>query len=160
MDFFKKTVITRSGVGDQVPYLIRWTLFSCRWFSIKVHRILISDEDCLHDHPWSFLSIILSGGYWEHAPDLEEYLKAAGITRASLYYVSSKYWYRSCRVKRKWYGPGSILWRPHTFSLHRLELEKPATTLMITFKRAKEWGFFTKEGWIPWFKYSPQNKCE
>ena len=63
MTLLQRRVIPNHG-GD--PYLIRYTLIECAWFSIKVHHILESDEDrCEHDHPWPFLSLILTGGYWE-----------------------------------------------------------------------------------------------
>lgn len=63
MKFFKKKVIHR---GDNKPYLVRYNLFECELFSIKIHHILLSDDDCQHDHPWSFISVILWGGYTEH----------------------------------------------------------------------------------------------
>ena len=59
------TLSTRHVIAtnDGDPYLIRYTLIECRWFSIKVHHILRSDEDrCEHDHPWPFVSLILTGG--------------------------------------------------------------------------------------------------
>lgn len=158
ISFYKKSVINRrQGEKENEPYLIRWILFSCPWFSIKVHKILVSDEDCLHDHPWSFLSIILSGGYFEETPDWEEW-----VERAVVHFPGgpSTEMVANISRKKKWYSPGSILWRPAKMSVHRLELPKPAVTLVVTFRRLREWGFFTKEGWIPWFKYSPQNKCE
>ena len=38
-----------------------------RWFpfNIFVHKILKSDLGDLHDHYWSYLTIVLKGGYWE-----------------------------------------------------------------------------------------------
>lgn len=159
ISFYKKTVISRLGDNGKESYLIRWTLFSCPWFSIKVHKILVSDDDCLHDHPWSYLSLILSGGYWEETPNLEKGL--ADAVSAAVNSDSEDTGIIARVSKRgRWYGPGSILWRPAPGSIHRLVLYEPAMTLIITFKRVQEWGFFTKAGWIPWFKYSPQNKCD
>jgi hypothetical protein len=38
-----------------------------KWFpfNILVHKILKSDLGDLHDHYWSYITIILKGGYWE-----------------------------------------------------------------------------------------------
>jgi hypothetical protein len=38
-----------------------------KWFpfNILIHKILKSDLGDLHDHYWSYITIILKGGYWE-----------------------------------------------------------------------------------------------
>ena len=38
-----------------------------KWFpfNILVHKILKEDRGDLHDHFWSYITIILRGGYWE-----------------------------------------------------------------------------------------------
>lgn len=124
---FKKKTIRRK---DADKYLVRYSIFSCKWFAIKVHNILISDDDCLHDHPWKFISLILRGGYVEHTE-------------------------KGSRI----YHPGNILVRPAEFK-HRLELHQPAWTLVITFKKTRTWGFHTPTGFIKWFNYTPNNNCK
>ena len=52
------------------PFMIRYyVLFRKRpkWFpfNILVHKILKEDRGDLHDHFWSYITIILKGGYWE-----------------------------------------------------------------------------------------------
>ena len=52
------------------PFMVRYyPLFRKRpkWFpfNIFVHKILKSDRGDLHDHYWSYFTIILKGGYWE-----------------------------------------------------------------------------------------------
>ena len=52
------------------PFMIRYyVLFRKRpkWFpfNILVHKILKEDKGDLHDHYWSYITIILKGGYWE-----------------------------------------------------------------------------------------------
>ena len=52
------------------PFMVRYyLLFKKRpkWFpfNIFVHKILKSDLGDLHDHYWSYLTIVLKGGYWE-----------------------------------------------------------------------------------------------
>jgi hypothetical protein len=101
--FFKKTIIERD---DGIAYLIRVTLISIgKWFSIKLHNILQSDDACLHDHPWPFISIILRGGYYEWA-----YITGKEIpvdiepNDADYQLAPDGRW-----LKRTWYGPGSVL---------------------------------------------------
>lgn len=129
MVLFRKKIIYRLTSEDRVPYLIRWNLFGCKWFSVKLHKILLSDDACLHDHPWTFISLILRGGYVEET-------------------FSGK----------RLYGPGSILYRPAWWA-HRLEIFQPAITLVITFKKQRQWGFFTKFGWIAHNKYNQSKTC-
>jgi hypothetical protein len=143
----KKKVIKRS---NDEAYLIRYTLFNCRWFGIKVHHIIKSDDACLHDHPWKFISLILKGGYHE-VLIMDPSIVAPDEQIAS--YVPY--------MPQTWYGPGSLLVRRAEMA-HRLILPKGKTcwTLVITFHKTKIWGFFTKFGWVPWFKYSTQEKCD
>lgn len=141
MYLFKKSIITRMGITNQPePYLIRWTIL----FTIKLHHIIASDDDCMHDHPWTFISLILWGGYVEESPDEngDHINPSTGeISRKTLYH------------------PGCILYRPASF-IHRLEVYPRALTLVVTFKRVKEWGFFTRRGFIPWFNYQKQSHCD
>jgi hypothetical protein len=135
MRFYKKTTITRGS--DDKPYLIRYSLFSCRFFAIKVHNILLSDDECLHDHPWPFLTFLLSGGYFEHS--------------------IIKHAYKRFR----YYGRFSLLYRPADY-VHRLVIYKPVWTLVITFKKVRDWGFYTPRGFVNWRSYQPNEngRCE
>ena len=52
------------------PFVIRYYPFFRKrpsWFpfNILVHKLLKSDLGDLHDHYWSYITIILKGGYWE-----------------------------------------------------------------------------------------------
>jgi len=128
MNFYKKrTVIERE---DGAAYLIRYSLFNCRWFAIKIHNILLSDHDCLHDHPWKFISIILKGGYVEHT-----------------------------ELGSRIYHPFNLLIRPAEFK-HKLEIHQPCWTLVITFKKTRTWGFHTSKGFVAWFRFNSTGKCE
>lgn len=165
---YKKSIISRDG--DDSPYLIRYNLFECPWFSIKIHKILQDDRDCPHDHPWAFFSIILKGGYIEWIPVQQEagegWIYVVDVTGGQ-------------QEKGKLFRAGTILYRPADW-IHRLELRAryvgavrylgvltapatksvPATTLVITFKKVREWGFWTKRGFVKWFNYHAKNKCE
>lgn len=105
-------------------YMRRWK-FLPEWMpGFRVHNIVRSDVDReLHDHPFTFVSIILCGGYFEHTAD----------------------------GKRTWYGVGSVVVRSaETF--HRLELPEGSTawTLVFRGRYRRVWGFLTPHGWQDW----------
>ena len=107
-------------------YMKRWKLISLRLFGIRVHHILRSDADReLHDHPFDFISVILSGSY-------TEYLADGTVTT---------------------YKAGSILFR-RAETLHRLELSAPVWTFVIRGRIRREWGFMTYSGWIHWTTFN------
>jgi hypothetical protein len=101
---------------------------------IYLHHIIRSDYDrACHDHPWGFTSLILWGGYLEHQEMACEPDGDGG--------------YFNWTTRRR---PGTII-RHKATDLHRLELTKPAWTLVFTGPREREWGFRTTDkGWIPW----------
>lgn len=149
--FWKKKIITR---GNDKEYLIRYSLpwLTCKWFAVKVHNILLSDDACLHDHPWSFISVILRGSYLEHQ------------TKKVWKPIFGRGLWKEVKIAR-YFGAGHILWRPKN-TIHRLQLlekdGKPQTawTLVITFRKVKEWGFFTPKGFINWREYNDDGGCE
>ena len=90
------------------PFMIRYYLLFRRrpkWFpfNILLHKILKSDLGDLHDHYWSYITIILKGGYWE-----------------------------STENGTFWRGPGYIGFRKAT-DRHSLKIPKgkPAWTLLL-----------------------------
>lgn len=163
---FKKQIIRHE---DGTPYMIRRAI-NTPLGGIKLHHILLSDEDrdC-HDHPWSFLSIILWGGYFEHrpmivrrwyCPDCDEHYTAAELVATERTYqpgcpdCGHEVGEDDRETERTWHGPGSVLWRPLP-STHRLELPagRTAWSLVLTGPKRREWGFHTICGWIPWTQY-------
>lgn len=120
-------------IDPSSPYMRRWRIGPKRWSGLRLHHILRSDADReLHDHPFWFVSLILRGGYYEHRPD----------------------------GSQTWYGPGRIVFR-RAEDLHRLELgrdrwgvEVPAWTFVIRGPYAREWGFVTDDGWMPWWRFA------
>lgn len=145
MIFFERISITRHD-GDQ--YLDRLRIIDCPWFGIYLHRFEGSDDECLHDHPWPFVSIILRGGYFEYVGE------AFGAS-----WDGSPRWQQ---IRRRWHGVGSILFRRANHA-HRVELDhaKPQTiSLVIRGPRSRPWGFFTRLGWLPWQQYHYGTHCE
>src|SRR5688572_15264894 len=49
------------------PYLLRWYILPRnKRFNLFLHKFLRDDDDrALHDHPWWFLSFVISGRYRE-----------------------------------------------------------------------------------------------
>jgi len=105
-------------------------------FNVTLHKIVRSDDPIFHDHPWPYMTIVLSGGYWEHTPVFDSNGKM--ITEF-----------------QTWRGPGSIIKRSAN-EYHWLELNgnEPATTLFFMGKQQREWGFLVeaKKGIHRWIK--------
>ena len=90
------------------PFMVRYYLLfrkRPKWFPLNIllHKILKSDLGDLHDHYWSYITIILKGGYWE-----------------------------STENGTFWRGPGYIGFRKAT-DRHSLKIPKgkPAWTLLL-----------------------------
>lgn len=115
--------------GPNDKYLTRYVVFRCKWFSIYIHQFHASDFPVPHDHPWTWMALPLRTGYIEHFLD-------------------------GTSVERKPFRP--VIRGAREF--HWIEL-KPGSagktwTLFITGKVKRDWGFFTKKGWVPNAKYT------
>jgi len=146
MKIIKRRTLYSPDAPDE-PYLIRWTLFSCRWFDIKLHRILRSDNAPLHDHPWNFASFMLSSGYVEtlaRARDRYETPEGSiSVTetfrrrRFSLAFRKAEDRHRIVLDTRGWNadhaGPPVEAW-----------------TLVFTGRRRREWYFYPMGVRVPW----------
>jgi hypothetical protein len=91
----------------------------------RFHHILNSDpDDDMHDHPWDFVSKLLSGMYIEHTPTGDIVYRAP------------------CIIHRK------------AEQLHKLELpEGPVWSFVLLGPLRRKWGFSTPRGWVAWDKY-------
>ena len=173
--WFKKMIlrIRLEGLAENESpiYLIRWSLFTCRWFAIKLHRILLSDDDCMHDHPWSFTSFVLWGGYIEWMPldyvadhiyNKRNKTKVCGISvkdydpRIDFSKVRCIGGTESYPVERR---PGTLI-RHKAEDLHRIELyrdkngkEIPAWTFVHATGKTRRWGFVLPSGWVDYEEY-------
>lgn len=136
-------------------YLRRYYLYrGPRRPHVYLHHIIRSDYDrACHDHPWDFTSLILKSGYFEYNETVVPGHPGNTSTPVSITIGSC-----TCSdtpngmsfISREWRGPGSMVQHKCT-DLHRLELKKPAWTLVFTGPRKREWGFFTHDkGWIKW----------
>jgi hypothetical protein len=132
------------GCYKDGPLMTRLHLLTTPWFKVYLHLFHRSDEDReLHDHPWSFVSLILWGGYHEVRPirDNRQMLKQLG--GAEQHWNTT--WMATERVRVR---PLSVLFRPAWWA-HRVELEqgRVSVSLVAVFRKAREWGFFTRSGW-------------
>lgn len=144
----KRTPIKRD---DGKTYMIRWTILDIGFMALKIHKIILSDLDCPRDHPWSFVTFIFKGHYQEeYVPSI--YCKVFDLHNLVDYYDIFK-----CSEIKVHKSP-KILYR-NANHIHRLCVDKPCWTFVITFKKIREWGFVTIQGWTPWYNYNSKNKC-
>jgi hypothetical protein len=116
--------------GLDGPYLHRWYLIPPnRWCNVYLHHFMRSDDDrALHDHPWSFASVLISGAYIE--------ITEAGSAMRN---------------------PGSLAVR-RADHRHRIELLpnrdrgfRGCWTLVITGPHCRQWGFWCGGSrFVPW----------
>lgn len=137
------------------PYLIRITLFTLFGWSLKLHTFLRGDEDReLHDHPWGFWTLVLAGEYWEEVPesagDREKVMRGPDAPFLPI---------RNERGNVTIHRPtGSLGYRPPEWK-HRVTIQNPCVTLVLTRGRVREWGFWTAKGWVEWFKFTSSREC-
>ena len=119
---------------DNEPYLERYyPLFNTRQhtgFNIYIHKFLKGDPDDVHDHPWSYATFILAGGYYEWVPVFNT--------------LGEK-----INEIRHWRGPGHFrICRPDSY--HRVELKSGVTawTLFMPGPHKRQWGFLVDNKWI------------
>lgn len=122
------------------PYLERYYLFlkdrTTFPFNIFLHRFLKSDPDDVHDHPWSYATLILRGGYWEWIPQFTD--TGEKITEIAT-----------------WRAPGHFR-ISNAKSYHRIELDPSVEcwTLFMPGRQQRDWGFLNKKNqWIQHEEY-------
>ena len=135
--------ITRS---NGAPYLTRYHLLHTPWFLVYLHRFSAGDGKCLHDHPWAWwVSLVLWGGYVE----------AHGVPEWSIDH--GRDFGRMRLIRRR---AGSVSWHDRVWIHSILQLDRsPTWTLVIVGPKVRQWGFYTRKGWIPWFRYKEERDC-
>lgn len=115
--FLVKEIVSKEGV----VHFRRYRLLSTPWFNLYIHHILESDKDLdLHDHPWNFQSLILSGSYLELVKFVDEN------------FVSTKI---------EVHLPGDVLKR-QAEDVHKIKLRTESVwTLVFTSKPIRNWGY-------------------
>lgn len=119
---------------DGAAYLFRRQVIRTPWLRVFIHDIHETDQDRhLHDHPWSFISIILSGGYTElYCEDSQD----------DPWVVEQRRWPRF-----------SVHLMRHTAAHRIIDASPGLRTLVIAGPRRQDWGFHTENGFVGWRAY-------
>lgn len=133
---------------DGRPYMARYWLLrigktrsdesgdSYPWFGIRIHHIMSSDDRVFHDHPWTFATLILRGGYTEVTP-----LRPG----------------ESLIKRRRYFGAGSLrLVRAKQWHFLEVDDNADAWTMFVTFRKVQDWGFLVNGVKVPWRRYLAQ----
>ena len=100
---------------DTCPYLVRWRV-ETPWFSVRLHHWLGPDDDrAPHDHPWSFRTFVLKGGYLDASPSGDVHLKAPATRKVQAEHQHTVY--------------------PDAGG---------AWTIIVTGRKTRNWGFWVK----------------
>lgn len=127
-----------------------WEAFWRRLPNLYLHRFLHDDEDrALHDHPWTSVSWLLRGNYWEvlfvpKSEQLVEKLRAEGLPRPTT----------------KVFRPQGSVNARGSETAHRVVLERDAAgqpvqaiSLFFTGFKVREWGFHCPKAWRVWKEF-------
>lgn len=119
---------------DGLIYLARLRVVQTPWFAVYLHDIFEPDGDRdPHNHPWSFVSIVLRGHYVEQLHPIPYSNRGEFRTQT----------WRRFSVHRM--GRGTA---------HRIVEAGPRLkTLILTGPRRADWGFFTSRGYVSWREY-------
>ena len=127
----KRIIMDRASEG---PLLTRYYIFlkdrTKFPFNVFLHKFHKSDPGDVHDHPWSYATLILAGGYYEWVPEFNKEGRMIGEIQY-------------------WRGPGHFrICKPTSY--HRIELKQGVTpwTLFMPGPQKREWGFLVKNKWI------------
>jgi hypothetical protein len=135
-----KRLVIRNRFG--VPYLERLRIVETPWFGVYLHHIKGPDpQPDPHDHPWTFISLVLAGSYTEQV-----WQRVGGIQTRT--YV------------RRWLPLTVHRMRGSIKYAHRITTCDPHTlTLILRGPRRREWGFWDiaedgkADGWTHWKEY-------
>lgn len=152
--------ITGEATDQEDIYLVRYIVLKSEWLCIYIHRFMRSDSSDPHDHPWNFISYVVSGGYEEVFYDINkpQTNKDWFITKKKKY---TSFWTEKLNVRK----PGSFAFRRAT-DIHRVvvprdfklsEIEDAPLTACIMFSRQRHWGFWPLKDrgskFVDWRRY-------
>jgi hypothetical protein len=141
------------GPTQTTVYLVRFIPFKSKWCSLYIHRFMRSDADDPHDHPWNFLTYVISGGYTEVFYDrMKPEIKDGAFINL---------WLKTINRRKV----GSIAHR-NAHDIHQVVIDRPYElnelkqapfTFCLIGPRFREWGFWKLEDnggtFIDWRKY-------
>jgi len=146
-------------IGRGKPsYMIRFHLTPFGWWKwrrLYLHILGRPDADReFHDHPWSFWTIILFGGYTETSHVMEKREDGHDGVRPSGEYVVDRIGWMGVR-----YRPAT-----HAHLITKLHTRRVVTLVLRDNAKARDWGFWKFDDynetdparfwrWIPWRQY-------
>lgn len=125
-------------------------LFQKLGICIRLHCIHSPDLDReMHDHPWTFFSVVLRGWYEEARPYFPERAEFLGGALGSG--MELRLSEPSTTTHR---AAGSYALR-RFYHRHRITAVSPGGvwTLFVTFRKRQVWGFYTEQGKVWWWKF-------
>lgn len=135
-------------VHDGRPFLRRlgFDLFGDR-IGIYLHHITGADPGKdLHDHPWPFLTVVLSGAY------TEEWTDTADTDHGRVLVSDGERCFQWANLRRTWPRGHFRIVGEHF--AHRITSAEPGTyTLVLRLPKRRDWGFYLPDGWVWWRDY-------
>lgn len=154
MRFRRRLTLTHDGRR----FLDRWGLVHDRIGGFYLHHISGPDPGMdLHDHPWSFISIVLSGGYF----DKQAQIHADGSRHEP---AQGNYWgwrqivdvTRPDGIRRRWLP--SVHRMPLDVAHRIVAADRGTWTLVLRGPTRRVWGFFPPGGRVPFTEYDYQTR--
>lgn len=135
---------------DGNRYMDRYYLLSTRWVSIYLHRFWAPDSwRFLHDHPWSFVSVVIRGGYSE----LTAKRRTVKRSRYSWFDVLTPRHYTYSRDLEPHIRIAPAICYRRAEDVHRVESIRSVPgdtwTLFILFRRRRGWNQYDVRNWKP-----------
>lgn len=139
--------------GDGTIYLDRWGYeFGKYGPGIFLHRMDGPDPGLeLHDHPWTFASFILTGGYLEQRTSVRDAVRKARYAEDHDRQLKGRPPHprgeEHVRRVRRW----KVM---RLDECHRIVgLRSRTWTLVVHGWTKRTWGFYTPDGWMRWKPY-------
>jgi hypothetical protein len=110
----------------ECPILLRRTLAACRFGKLLLHEFMPNATDgAFHDHPASFLTFVLHGGYTDVTPEgKHDHVNAPTV--------------RFRRAEHAHITEVGVL---------------GCTTFVVMFRKRRDWGFFRDDKWYEWRRF-------
>lgn len=155
-------VIPREVIGPpRCPIMIRWTLASVRGRKLMLHHFLPNADDRDdHDHPASFWTFVLRGGYDDYVPCPWCGGEGAHSAPGAMCVRNAYGWTYACprcentgTVAGERMRLGMLSHRAATYRHRTRVLPSGCWTLVWMGPKERPWGFWRNGRWWPWKLY-------
>jgi len=120
------------------PYVVRWRI-ETPWWSVRLHHWLAPDDArSRHDHPWSFVTFVLRGGYTD----------AGECPLTCLNRLAPR-----CVVHDEHLRAPAVRYRDASHKHTVFPDEGGAWTIIVTGPKVRQWGFWVKDKFVKANKY-------